>query len=124
MNRSALNRNRSDKSTVELLSGETNADMLTLLFAYNLELLVAGGCVDCTRFGWVGDASDDLTRVFTDLAWRTDEQLAPLAELRFGSSKATSFSRHGRSAILARCSPTCSRAVRPATCPRWISFAC
>jgi hypothetical protein len=78
-----LTEHRSDGTLVPLLFGETDADMPTLLFAYNLELMVYGGCVDCTRFDWVGDAGDDLVRVFAGLTWRPFDELSPGAELRF-----------------------------------------
>jgi hypothetical protein len=78
-----LTEQRRDDTVVPLLFGETTVDMPTLLCAYNVELMVDGGSVDCTRLSWVGDAGGDLVRVFADLTWGPFEELSPGAQLRF-----------------------------------------
>jgi hypothetical protein len=78
-----LSEHRSDGTVVPLLFGETDADMPTLLCAYNLELLLHGGYVDCTRFCWEEAAGDDLVRVLAGLTSGSTEKLCRGSELRF-----------------------------------------
>ncbi len=78
-----LSEQRTDGIVVPLLFGEASVDMPTLLFAYNLELMVAGSCVDCTRFSSAGDAEAELLKVISGLTWGSFEELSPGAEMRF-----------------------------------------
>jgi hypothetical protein len=78
-----LTEHHDDGTAVPLLLGETHADMPTLLFAYNLELLLHGALVDATRFRWEDAAGDKLARVFAGLTASRFEKLTPGAQLRF-----------------------------------------
>jgi hypothetical protein len=78
-----LSEHRTDGTVVPLLFGETDIDMPTLLFAYNVQLMVLGGCVDCTRFAWSGDPAAELVRVLAQLTWNPLNEATAAGELRF-----------------------------------------
>jgi hypothetical protein len=79
----SLTEHRDDGTVLPLLVGEISIDMPSLLFAYELQLLVEGGCVDCSRFTWSGDPAADLVHVFAQLKWSPFTPVAPGAVLRF-----------------------------------------
>jgi hypothetical protein len=73
-----------------LLSGTTDADVPSLLLAYNAWLLTTGGCVDATMFPWIDDVGEELVREIAGLSWLPVDEAAPVDELLFRIEEADS----------------------------------